>query len=742
MLFEKLPSEGYQKEETVHEAEVLPSDSSVLNFSVSVTSNEEKIRGDLELKKTGKRGEKSIPLQGAEFTVTAKKTGETAAVLITDENGYATTKKEGEKGSLLYGTYIVSETKAPEGYEKAEPFEVKIDQAGGIFRYEVENRQKKGKIEIQKVDAETKKPILSAGAEFQISEKESGQIAAQGLITDETGRITVKEPIPFGTYLLEEVTPPEGYQKGEPIEFCVNQEELITIIFENTPVKGRVKIVKKEAGTQNGLSDVTFVIAAKEEITTRDGSVRLKEGETADTVTTDEGGSAVSKELYPGLYEIREEKQKPGYSKNTEKKEIRILEEQETLQEVAIENVPTRLKIEKRDEESGAALEGAVFFIWREGEEKEEWITDKNGEIVKERLIPGNYYVEEKQAKKGFVKTEQRFSFTVDQDGKIDGKEEIVLQIGNTKMEPRIKVAKLANKTTGAVLEEGRYQGTKISGTYTASELAEYTILVTNSGNVTACNIEVSDEMQEELIRQIVPESAEFAVESGTYQTVLGRNTQVTKVSQTKICIAELAPGDGLEVKFRVRLKEDATRSEELENIVRVTGEYEPSPGEREKIPEDEDDWDFDKIKIKNVIQVEIQKVDASTDQPLAGAKLAVLDEDGNVVEEWISQEKAHKVDGAEIRKVYTLKEIEAPEGYEQAQDITFTVLDTPQIQTIVMKDEPEPQIISSPQTPSEHTVVKTGDRTEIAKYAGGVLTSLCVISVLLLRKNRREHKK
>ncbi len=743
LLFEKVPSEGYLKEETIHEAEVFPENNSILNFSVQITSKEEKIRGDLELKKTGKKADQKIPLQGAEFTVTSKKTGDIVAVLVTDENGHATTKKEDKKGSLLYGTYVVTETKAPEGYEKAESFEVKVDQEGYLYQYEVENEQKRGRIQIQKVDAETKQAILFSGAEFQIVEKESGQIVAEGLTTDETGTITVEESIPFGIYILEELTPPAGYQKGEKIEFCINQEEMITIVCENEPVKGKIKIIKRETGTEKGLSDVSFSIIAKEEIITRDGNIRLKEGEIADTVTTDQDGIGVSRELYPGLYEIREERQKAGYSKNTERKEIRILEEKETVQEIVMENIPTRMRIQKKEEGSDNVLAGTVFFIWREGEKKEEYITDEKGEIVREQLIPGTYYVEEKQAKEGYLKSEQRYSFVVDQDGKINGKEEVILQVSNTKMEPKIKVAKLANKTTGVILEEGRYQGTKTSGTYTASELVEYKILVTNSGNVTAKKIEVFDEMQEELRKQIVPESAEFAIESGTYETILGRNTEVTKVSETQLCIAELIPGDALEVKFRVKLKEDATRSEELENIVRVTGEYESNPGESIKIPEDEDDWDFDRIRIENVIQVEIWKVDASTEKPLSGAKLAVLDQNGKVIEEWISQEEAHKVKGVEIRKVYTLKEIEAPKGYQRAENITFTVLDTPKMQTIIMKDEPEPQtILPTSQSTTENDIVKTGDQTEITKYIGGALMSLCMVSMILIRKSRKDNKR
>ncbi|MDY3767463.1 MAG: SpaA isopeptide-forming pilin-related protein [Lachnospiraceae bacterium] len=740
LVFEKTPSEGYQREEVIHEVEVLPENETQTLITKQVTSKEKKIRGDLELKKTGEKNGEMIALEGAEFVITSKKDGREIAVLVTDKDGYATTKKENMEGNLIYGTYLVTETKAPEGYEEAKPFEVKIEENNHLYQYEVENRQKKGTLQIQKIDAETKKAIPAAGVEFRILEKESGHLVVQDLKTDSTGKITLEEGLPFGTYLLEEVTAPPGYQKGKIEEFSIDQEKLVQIVYENVPVKGKITLQKQERESGEGLSQVVFVITAKEDIVTLDGSVRLKAGEIADTVTTDENGQAVSRELYPGLYEICEEKQKPGYVKEIDPREIRIKENGEITEKIIFENDPTRLKIKKTEEGSEKGLEGVVFQIWREGEEKEFYTTDKNGEIVAERLVPGTYYVEEAKAKTGYIKAEQRFSFEVDQDGKINGKTEVEYHASNTKMEAKIKVAKLADKTTGVYLEDGRYQGKKVSGIYTSGEMVEYRILITNSGNVTAKEITVCDQMQEELKRQVVEESAEFTTETGDYQTTFGKHTMVTRISATEILIEELVPGDSLEVRFRVLLREDAIKSEELENRVYVTGKYEPEEGVKEAIPEDEDDWDSDKIKIENEIVVEILKVDAQTEQPLKGATLAVLDDKGILIDEWVSQEQAHRVEGVEVRKVYTLKEIEAPENYQRASSFTFTVLDTKKVQTIVMKDEPVPEEISTnPQSPSTKPVAKTGDETEIARYVASILMAVCIVGTILMKRRKKD---
>ena len=734
LVFEKTASEGYEIEEKIHEVKVTPENSEQTVIVKEIVSKEKKIRGDLELKKTGKNGEDTVYLEGAEFTVTSKQSKETAAILVTDKNGYATTKREGKEGALLYGTYIVTETKAPDGYEKAEPFEIKIEKAEQIYKYQVENIQKRGKIQIKKVDAETKKAIPISGVCFQILDKKTGKVVIKDLKTDQSGLIQVEEMLPFGTYILEEITPPEGYQKGKAIEFTIDSKETITVKYENTPQKGKIKIKKKKTGSKTVLSDVVFTVIAKEDIVTGDGSIRFKKGEMVDTIITDQDGIGASKELYPGLYEIQEQKQKPGYSKNGKGKEIRIEKNTQKEIELTIENNPTAVKIKKVDEERKTALEGVVFLFWREGEEKKKVVTDKNGEIYLEELVPGRYYLEEQQPPKGYLLSEQRISFIVDQDGKIEGRSEWEYQISNKKMKPDIKVAKLANKTTGVTLEEGRYQGKKISGTYTANEIVEYKILITNSGNTLVKDIQVHDKIQEELKKQIIPESAEFSIETGTYETSFGRKAAVKKVSKTELLIDELAVGDSLEVCFQLRVKEDAKKSEDLENIVYITGKYEPEQGKKETIPEDEDDWDFDKIKIENVIQVEIIKVDARTDQPLAGARLAVLNEEGSVLDEWISDTEGHRIEGMEIRNIYTLKELEAPSGYKKADSFTFTVLDTGEVQKIVMKDEPE----EIPEDLPKETIVKTGDETNTVFYMTGMLISLCIISAIFLKKGKK----
>ena len=86
---------------------------------------------------------------------------------------------------------------------------------------------------------------------------------------------------------------------------------------------------------------------------------------------------------------------------------------------------------------------------------------------------------------------------------------------------------------------------------------------------------------------------------------------------------------------------------------------------------------------------VEITKTDITSEAELSGATLTVLDEAGNVIDTWTSKAgEAHVIKRLEAGKTYVLREEFAPYGYLKATDVEFTVEDTEEIQSVVMKDE------------------------------------------------------
>ena len=127
----------------------------------------------------------------------------------------------------------------------------------------------------------------------------------------------------------------------------------------------------------------------------------------------------------------------------------------------------------------------------------------------------------------------------------------------------------------------------------------------------------------------------------------------------------------------------------------------------------------------------------------LPGAKLTILNEAGETVESWTSTEEPHYMEMLTIG-TYTLHEESAPEGYLVAEDVTFEVKDTGEIQKVVMKDEAQPEETpQTPETPQEGTpgtdAPKTGDNTPLMLWAMALLLSLAGAggSLFWLRKKK-----
>ena len=74
--------------------------------------------------------------------------------------------------------------------------------------------------------------------------------------------------------------------------------------------------------------------------------------------------------------------------------------------------------------------------------------------------------------------------------------------------------------------------------------------------------------------------------------------------------------------------------------------------------------------------------------EKLEGATLQVVDSEGNVVDEWISERNAHEITGLKIGEEYTLKETDAPDGYMVADEISFVINEEGNITTTGSMDD------------------------------------------------------
>jgi LPXTG-motif cell wall-anchored protein len=138
---------------------------------------------------------------------------------------------------------------------------------------------------------------------------------------------------------------------------------------------------------------------------------------------------------------------------------------------------------------------------------------------------------------------------------------------------------------------------------------------------------------------------------------------------------------------------------------------------------------EIQKVEMKDdVTKVEISKTDITGKKELAGATLTILDSDGNVVETWVSTGEAHYIERLPIGN-YTLREEQAPDGYLVAEDVTFEVKDTAEIQKVVMKDKAIPSYVP-----------KTGDNTSL--WIPALLMVLSAAGLAgMMGKRRRKRK-
>ncbi len=480
-------SNGYLLDEKEYPIKGEAKDEENRVFLYKTKSKETVIRGDVELIKLRENENEDEDtlhgLEGVEFTFTSKTTGKTVAKIVTDKNGYATTaSKEHPRGSLPFDTYLLEETKHPEGLKPIEPFEVTIQEEGivwkGIYK---EDKLIVSPITVVKMDASTGKKIPIKGVEFRLLDADKkpitmtthypSEVVHKTFKTDENGQFTFPEKLKYGVYYLEEVNAPEGYLKGELLQFEVKEgavwnQPLVVKYFDKNAM-GKIQIKKIDAETKEKLSGAVFEVRASEDIVTPDQTVRIKKGEVAETLIVGEDGTALSKELYIGKYEIQETKQPDGYVLDPKCYEVEIkYQDQNTpvvLTEISIPNEPTKVRLVKSEKGSETPLSGVTFHFWKKGEENEkrEVTTEKDGTILLEQLLPGTYCFQEIRTLPGYILDPAVYEVVVEADGTINGEKEEILNVENDYT--KVEFTK-HDRASGKVLEGGRYQITNLSG--------------------------------------------------------------------------------------------------------------------------------------------------------------------------------------------------------------------------------------------------------------------------------------
>ena len=128
---------------------------------------------------------------------------------------------------------------------------------------------------------------------------------------------------------------------------------------------------------------------------------------------------------------------------------------------------------------------------------------------------------------------------------------------------------------------------------------------------------------------------------------------------------------------------------------------------------------------------VHFSKVEAETGEELPGATLELYAPDGSLLDTWETTEIPHVIPGLPVGEGYVLREVTAPEGFEVAEDVTFNVEDTTEIQTITMEDEKTPDQPEEPDTPDEPE--EPDEPTPDIPQTGGSRAVIWVTGLLIL---------
>lgn len=310
---------------------------------------------------------------------------------VTGQDGTYTFKK------LKAGTYQVTETKAPDGYQ--------IDNPGPYTVTLPTNGQKTVTVtaldtpitlasgSIRKVDKD--RPTMGlAGATIRITGIDNnftyeGQTVDGGALTD-----VPWDTMPVGSYVAEEIGAPEGYilpSPHEKKEFYWDKKNEVKLVFENDS-KVKVQLLKKDE-SNNPLPGCLFTV--------------IKNGQTLFSAVTDAAGTITVPNVTEGTYWFVEKDAPEGYVVNSEPVTAYVsaadIQGNKTVTVEATNHRKPGLEIVKIDSVTKEPVANCTFDIRSiDGTYHEALTTDGAGRIFLENMTPGSYEVKETAVPKGY----------------------------------------------------------------------------------------------------------------------------------------------------------------------------------------------------------------------------------------------------------------------------------------------------------------------------------------------------
>ena len=602
---------------------------------------------------------------------------------------------------LSYGEYTLVEVQAPYGYV--------LDSTPVSFTISAENAEEENALTIVKVNKEN---IAQKG---RISVQKTGDsfvsvAAASSAYTDENGEMIVNPTI-------------------------------YTPVFAN-----------------GNLSGAVFQVIASEDIVTLDGTIRANAGDVVAELTTDENGYAETDLLYLGKYEIREITAPYGYVLNCESQFVelvyagqevavldtvntsfvndyqgveislsKVMESDETFG-ISAENSAVNVRFGLFAAEEIAAADGSV--IPADGLIAEVSLNENMTAVIAEKIPFGKYYVQEIATDEHYVLNGEKYLV----DFEYMGQEVTTVNIDCGQFENELKRGKIegikvnesdeplenalfglfqtdctefveSNAIMTAISDEtGYFAFDEVPyGEYIVKEIEAptgyilseegYLMTISEDGEIvgiTAENKPITIEISKQDVYGEELSGAEMELINSDEETVEkwtsdGTNHVVTELPAGDYTLKEIAAPDGYVIATDISFTVDVYGNVTVENVDAVAVSEDGNPLI---------------VMVDDTTKVRISKQDITTGEELPGAKLQVIDKNGDVIEEWTSTKEPHYLEAVlKAGETYALHEVIAPDGYAIANDVKFTVNADGTVTEVVMYDDAVPVTKSTPNT-------------------------------------------
>lgn len=686
----------------------------VVNEALTFSNDRQKV----ELSVSKLDSETRKPVAGAEFGLYAAKDIVNADGKVIVSKDTLLEKSVSDSNGLIQfvkdyplGSYYAKEIKAPAGYASNDEV---IDFAAAYQGQNVKSVELSAEFLNSPTHFEFTKTDITNGSELTgatLTVLDKNGNVVDTWTSDAREAHVIKRLVVGETYTLREEYAPYGYLKATDIQFTVKDTgEVQHVNMKDEVARGSIVVTKdgeivsdatirKEYWNnfvfnflKRNLSGVTFDVYAKEDILSVDGlnTVYYKAGDKISTIVTDEQGIARIDNLPCGKYYLIETKTIDGFIlDNTPiEADISYIDQNTNVvyagMNVTNERQKVQISVIKTDSETKKVLEGAVFGLFTK-----EDIVNADGKVIVNA---------DTQIEKAVTGKDGKVTFTSDLPLGQYYVKELEAPAGYVKSDKVIDVDATYKGDNVKVIElEAAFENIPIKVEFSKTD-------ITGEKELPGAKLSVIDS-EGKIVESWISEA--------------GKSHVIERLPVGKYTLREESAPYGYKVAVDVTF--EITETSEIQKVIMK-----------------------DEQAVGRII---INKTDSVTGSPIEGVVFEIRDKDGKVLDTLTTDKNGYaeskllpictyNKDGSYKEDIhYTVIETKAANGYildETSYDVVLKYSDNAPVcieETVKLTNTPKPDI------------PKTGDTSNVYRYALLALISLAVMVSLVMAKKSRNQK-